>query len=163
MRKYKKNSGFTLLELLIVVAIIGILTSIVVVATSDARKKGADAGIKRQLQEIRSEIELFYNRGSVYRGSIVTFGPDECSNSFDNEPSSHVFHSSYKVFQLIQKIRNSANPSDAYCAAGLNSWAVAVKLKTTPTDSWCVDSSGKSKQVNLLPESSINGITYLCN
>ena len=41
-------------------------------------------------------------------------------------------------------------------------WAVAVGLKTDVSKSWCVDSAGKSKQVNFAPDTAIDGISFSC-
>ncbi len=61
-----ERKGFTILELLIVVAIIGIIIAIVMVALSDARKKGLDSGRKAQIQEYIKVIELYYGDVGVY-------------------------------------------------------------------------------------------------
>jgi len=52
MKIIKKHSGFTLLELLIVVAIIGILSIIVLVAINPARAKARDAKRKAEISSI---------------------------------------------------------------------------------------------------------------
>ena len=63
MKKYTK--GFTLIELLVVIAIIGILASIVLVSLNSARKKGNDARVISDVNELRTSFETTYN-GSGY-------------------------------------------------------------------------------------------------
>lgn len=58
--------GFTLLELLIVVAIIGILTSIVLVSLGTAREKSRDAARAAQAQEIVKALEFYYTQNGSY-------------------------------------------------------------------------------------------------
>jgi prepilin-type N-terminal cleavage/methylation domain-containing protein len=55
MKRYTR--GFTLIELLVVIAIIGILSSVVLVSLNSARKKGGDARVMSDVQQIRTQIE----------------------------------------------------------------------------------------------------------
>jgi prepilin-type N-terminal cleavage/methylation domain-containing protein len=59
------RKGFTIIELLVVVAIIGILTGAVMIAVSDSRQKARDARRKTELRSIENAIELYasYNNG----------------------------------------------------------------------------------------------------
>ncbi|MCX6794109.1 MAG: type II secretion system protein [Candidatus Gottesmanbacteria bacterium] len=56
----KKNRGFTLMELLIVIAIIGILVSVSVVSYSSAQKKGRDARRHTDLKAMQNAWEQYY-------------------------------------------------------------------------------------------------------
>ncbi len=59
MRTNKKNSGFTLVEILIVVVILGILAAIVIPQFTQASTEARENSLKANLQTIRSQIELF--------------------------------------------------------------------------------------------------------
>ena len=48
----KKSKGFTLLETLVVIAIIGLIGSVVFVSLNNARRKGADAKRKIEISQI---------------------------------------------------------------------------------------------------------------
>lgn len=61
-RKYstvKNKSGFTFIEILIAVSIIGFLASIGVVSYSSAQKKSRDGKRKADLEAIRSALEMY--------------------------------------------------------------------------------------------------------
>ena len=54
-----KNSGFTLVEILIVVVILGILAAIVIPQFTQASTEAREASLASNLQSVRSQIELF--------------------------------------------------------------------------------------------------------
>ena len=55
----KKNTAFTLVEILIVVIILGILAAIVIPQFSEASNEARLAGLQSDLQTIRSQVELY--------------------------------------------------------------------------------------------------------
>lgn len=60
-----KNRGFTLIEVLISVAVVAILAAIIMASLTSARKKGQDAAIRRSVLEMKKILELEYlNTGS---------------------------------------------------------------------------------------------------
>ena len=66
MRIPNKQSGFTILEMLLVILIIGILSIIVLVALDQSKEKGDDAALKSQAQEILKSFEIYYTDYSQY-------------------------------------------------------------------------------------------------
>lgn len=55
----RKNKGFTLVEILIVVVILGILAAIVIPQFSDASTQSKVSSAKSSLQSLRSQISLY--------------------------------------------------------------------------------------------------------
>lgn len=64
-----ENSGFTLVELLVVITILGILSTIGLVAFTSAQAKGRDAERKSDLKQIASALEIYYNDHGSYPAS----------------------------------------------------------------------------------------------
>ena len=58
--KLKINKGFTLVELLVVMSIIGVLAALAVGSFRTAQMRGRDATRKSDLKQISSSLELFY-------------------------------------------------------------------------------------------------------
>lgn len=60
--------GFTLVEMVVVIAIIGILTAVVLTAVGGARVKARDARIISDMNQIRSFAEIKYTNANSYGG-----------------------------------------------------------------------------------------------
>lgn len=69
----KRNLGFTLMELLIVIAIIGILVSVSVVSYSSAQKKGRDSRRHGDLKTLQNAWEQFYADNNANYPSSCAF------------------------------------------------------------------------------------------
>ena len=58
-RRAKNQKGFTLVELLIVIVILGILAAIVIARFAGATKESKEANLKGNLRTMRAAIEMF--------------------------------------------------------------------------------------------------------
>jgi len=61
-----KNKGFTLIEMLIVVAIIGILASLILIGLGPARAKARDSRRISDLRQIQNGLEMYYSKNQAY-------------------------------------------------------------------------------------------------
>lgn len=78
--KYRTNKGFTLIEILIVVAIIGILASIVLVGLNPSKKAANDARRLSDLKQVQNALELFYNKCGYYPVPGVSETGSSCND-----------------------------------------------------------------------------------
>lgn len=148
-KKFFKYSsrGFTLMELLIVIAIIGVLVAIVVVALNDARDRGANAGIKSNLDTARSQAEVFYNVNTdnpnsyinVCTNGVVPGGVDGIGFAVSAASRAAGLSGAYGI-----NVSGALNT--ATCKGGGNYWVAEVPLFNDGNAMWCVDSTGRSQR-----------------
>jgi len=73
----KKNYAFTLIELIIVIAILGILSSLISGNFITSLKKGRDTKRKNDLDQVQKALEMYYEDNNLYPPA-VNFGVDLC-------------------------------------------------------------------------------------
>jgi prepilin-type N-terminal cleavage/methylation domain-containing protein len=69
-RRFRRGAGFTLVEVLIVIAIIGILAVIAIPQFITYRSKSIDAQMKSDLRNAAVAVESYYTKRSVYPSSM---------------------------------------------------------------------------------------------
>src|SRR3954468_18464129 len=89
LKKMKQSKGFTLIELMIVVAIIGILAAVAIPKFADLVTKSKEASVKANLGAVRSALSIYYGDsegsypGNLYDG-LTTSSRYLSSNSLGN-------------------------------------------------------------------------------
>lgn len=170
--------GFTILELLIVIAIIGLLASVITVAMNSTREKGRDTAIKAQMAEARKEAELYFARLTKYCVQS-SMNPPECvfgelnGNTSYCSQDSTVFDNNNtptpNAIGLFIARANSYGPDGAtpHCFMDVygTNWTVAVPLNEAPDTWWCTDSTGGAKNITgdfTMIQTNITGANMLC-
>lgn len=72
----KRLRGFTLIEILIVISIIGVLTGITTVSYTKSQEKTRDTQRKNDLQTIKSALNLYYQQNGKYPPANMAAGTD---------------------------------------------------------------------------------------
>ena len=150
----KKEHGFTLIEILVVIAIIGILSTIVLTSLGTARTKANDAKVQAELSSMRGQAELFFGEYHDY-GSPLTHASEVCRTAGGGGSSSgtifqpeSISAQSDSLYTLIRGIPLGyivtcyTDPSEGGSQA--TGWAVSVE-NPDATEHWCVDSTGAAK------------------
>jgi type IV pilus assembly protein PilE len=149
----KSLSGFTLIELLVVIAIISVLSAVVLGNLNSARGKGANAAIKATLNNLRGQMEVYFDEPTLGNGFYGAIGTNAGLNNCTGSAAS-VFNSvsSPKINGMLVAA-NNAGAGEASCSAQpqggpATSYAISVKLKVAEPNGnlfWCIDSRGISK------------------
>lgn len=79
MKIQKSQKGFTLVELLVVIVLIGILTAFITSNYIGVRQRARDAQRKSDLQQLRSALELYRADKGIYPTSAEF---PACGNTF---------------------------------------------------------------------------------
>lgn len=72
----RPQAGFSLIELIVVVTIIGLLAGIAVVQVRYAKRKAQEAALKHNLHSIRSAIDNFYADKQRYPNDLSELVPN---------------------------------------------------------------------------------------
>ncbi|MEK7124259.1 MAG: prepilin-type N-terminal cleavage/methylation domain-containing protein [Patescibacteria group bacterium] len=130
--KIKNSKGFTIIELLVVVAIIAVLAAIVLVNVTQYINQGKNAAIKGNMTTILTNAAVYYDTNNHYGGFSASSGytaPAAAADSANGASPAAVF-----------------GCDKAACAFtdAPTRWCSCITLLTTSTDSgqFCVDSSG---------------------
>ena len=150
MNGFYKKRGFTLIELLVVIAIIGILASVVLASLNSARSKGADAAIKSNFSQIRTESILFFDTNGYYGFSTAAYY------------TTCIQGGTFPLIAATRYLDSVQNQGVTPLCNGTvrdTQWLISAPLKSVAGQSWCVDSTGQSKQSTT---ASITTTTYVC-
>ncbi len=77
---FKKREGFTLIEMFVVIAVIGILAGIVLQGTSGFQSKARDKRRIGDLKNTQNYLELYYNKCGHYPGAADCINASNPSN-----------------------------------------------------------------------------------
>jgi prepilin-type N-terminal cleavage/methylation domain-containing protein len=69
------EAGFTLVELLVVIVILGILAAVVVFAVGGITNKGKNSACAIEVRTVNTAIQAYYAQNSAYPGTVAALVP----------------------------------------------------------------------------------------
>ena len=110
----KSISGFTIVELLIVIVVIAVLAAITLVAFNGIQNRGHDAAVQSDLQTLAKKLRLYYVDNEAYPASFAALESMQ-----------------YKASGGSYLITPNVSRNHIYCmATGLNDYALLAKSKS---------------------------------
>lgn len=139
--KEPSPKGFTLVELLVVVAILGVLTSIVLVSLTTANSRGKDGAVRENMANLRTQGQLYYNDNSNYgsNGSNPVNSAD-CTSGIGGT----VF-SDTRITKQIAAITFANGGGGVVCNVAAFGAGYAMSAKLPSGNYFCIDSNGVGK------------------
>ncbi|HXL72315.1 MAG TPA: type II secretion system protein [bacterium] len=130
-----KEKGFTLIELMIVVAIIGILAAIAIPRFAQMLEKSKEGATKGNIGAMKSASEIYYgNWQGIWPTTLWSSGSFSFSQNLDNVPL-------VKVTGAF--VAGSTNPS-----GNIVSYTAQLSAPTNDGSGWLYDSTGGYVYVN---------------
>ncbi|MBI2096482.1 MAG: prepilin-type N-terminal cleavage/methylation domain-containing protein [Candidatus Taylorbacteria bacterium] len=152
-RKSRAERGFTLIELMVIVAVLGLLASIIIASIRQSKLRAVDAALKSELGSLRALAEIYYDKDGHYGVPYSGGGePADCGSAPEttlfNDTAAASGHNGDIRPTLIEVMRlaGSALCASAHPTGGsvAESFAVETPLQSASGFKWCVDNSGYS-------------------
>jgi len=93
----RRSAGFTLIELMITVAVVAILATVALPAYQDSVRKSRRAQAKADLVELAQNLERYHTIQNTYVGATLVFaqspreGTAQYRLAFDKDPTANTF------------------------------------------------------------------------
>jgi len=128
--------GFTLIELIVVIAIVAILSGIILFSVTQYISKGRDSNISGSLAILVPAGEAYYNFDNTYDGFCDS---DVVANTVSQMPGN-----------VSGACFSTSNPSGVCCSVAENgrAWAACATEFSNANYAYCVDSRGVKKEVD---------------
>src|SRR5882672_1153516 len=104
MKRRKSQSGFTLIELIVVVTIIGILAAVAISNVKWAQQKAREAALHHDLFEMRKAIDDYYADNQKYPESLQVLFQKKYLRNIPNDPITGKAD--------WEEVQNTPDPSD---------------------------------------------------
>ncbi len=117
--KVQRNSGFTLVELIIVVVILGILAALAIPQFGTSTKDANESTLKGDLAILRNAVNLYYHEhNSTWPGAVKTDGSGTATVALDN-PVAYVNQMLYFTdkFGKVSLVQDALYPYGPYLMA----------------------------------------------
>lgn len=161
--KKSGNAGFTLMELLVVTAIISLLSSLVLASLSQVRASARDAQRVHDFQQLQTAMELFLDENDAYPGSGFQDGQIS-ENCKTNQLYNDLIGDGYLPRMPSDPAENFQNCTAVYSNAGTSEFFYAYDWTNNGGDRCIIinnfetnDDGGEISEYNQVGDRSFGG------
>ncbi|HKV12527.1 MAG TPA: type II secretion system protein [Thermoanaerobaculia bacterium] len=135
----QREHGFTLLELIVVIAIVGILATIAMPAMKDVPRRANEAVLKTNLHTLRDVIDQHYGDKGKYPTSLQSLVDTGYLRKIPMDP---ITKSSDTWIPVYEEINPDSPPAETESEDGqpgivdVRSGSAAISLDGTPYSEW---------------------------
>ncbi len=140
---HPRGRGFTLIEMLVVISIIGVLMALSFIAFQNSRTSARDAKRRADLESIRSALELFRADCNGYPSSLTFGGSLSGTAAVGCSPATNIVY-----MDLVPQDSLSPTQIYYYNRTATNTYQLCAKLETG-TGSLCGNNCGGGAACNL--------------
>lgn len=135
-----------MIELLIVITIIGVLSTIILSSVSNSRARAYDSKVKQQLSGFRTAAEMYFTNQGRYNETVGVPISDCGAGMFNNVDA---INGTPGLYIAEGNLPDFANP---VCGSTDSDFAVKATLYSG-NEYWCVDNRGASRAIQGTPTS----------
>ena len=139
-----KTKGFTIIELLVVVAIIALLASIVLINVNSIRAQAADSKTKAQLSALRAAAESYYDANDSNYG-LDTVAAADCATGGMGLDVDSGFASLVLAESYSDMVAPTCTTDAVDGVSVATRWSAYKQLKAS-SNFFCVDSTGAAEE-----------------
>lgn len=124
----RRQAGFTLIEILVVISVIGILAGLLLTNFVGVRERAADTSLKNDLRQLKTALRLYYNDVGSYPDAGAGATIQGCGSPAGTSVCADAFSSGTTVYM------NELPADFAYYSDGIDSFLLVATLANASDD-----------------------------